>query len=194
MSSTNRGAERVALDAYYTPDAVARACVATIAADVRLRKCWEPHAGGGAFVRALHAADADVIASDIHLLDEEGRHRWPEAEWSAGVDFLHTSETFRPGPRPHWIVGNPPFNEAEAHVRKALDTATIGVAFLLRLAFLESTKRLPFWRENPPAEVYVFARRPSFTGGATDSAAYGWFVWRKGWDREPVLRWLEWSP
>lgn len=48
MSSTNRGAIRAPLDAYYTPDAVARACVATIAAELRGARVWEPHAGGGA--------------------------------------------------------------------------------------------------------------------------------------------------
>lgn len=34
MSSTNRGGERIALDAYFTPDAVARACVATIGDEI----------------------------------------------------------------------------------------------------------------------------------------------------------------
>lgn len=201
MSSTNRGAERVALDAYYTPDAVARACVATIAADVRGTRCWEPHAGGGAFVRALNAAGAVAYYSDINpdapaynapdlVNGVGGGHPIPlpippcdaREGWTAGALI-----------RPHWIVGNPPFNDAEAHVRMALDIAAVGVAFLLRLAFLESTKRLPFWRENPPAEVYVLSRRPSFTGGGTDSAAYGWFVWRRGNTDEPVLRWLDWS-
>ena len=26
-------------------------------------------------------------------------------------------------------------------------------------------------------KVWVLAERPSFTGGSTDSAAYGWFWW-----------------
>jgi hypothetical protein len=38
--------------------------------------------------------------------------------------------------------------------------------------------------------VHVLSRRPSFTGGGTDSAAYGWFVWRKGYVGSPRLGWL----
>ena len=52
-------------------------------------------------------------------------------------------------------------------------------------------KRAPFWREHPAAEVRVFSERPSFTGGKTDSCAYGLFVWRAG-VVETRLRWLSW--
>lgn len=92
---------------------------------------------------------------------------------------------------PDWIVGNPPFTGAEAHVRMALREASVGVAFLLRLAFLESAARIPFWREHPAADVHVLSRRPSFTGSGTDSAAYGWFVWRRGYAGPTVLRHLD---
>jgi hypothetical protein len=78
-----------------------------------------------------------------------------------------------------WVVGNPPFGDAAAHVRKALALRPrYGVAFLLRLGFLESEKRRAFWLENPLSEVHVLTRRPSFTVSGTDSAAYGFFVWR----------------
>ena len=74
------------------------------------------------------------------------------------------------------IITNPPFYLAEEFVRKALRCAT-HVAMLLRLAFLESRKREDFHKEHP-SDVYVLSRRPSFTAnGATDSCAYGWFVW-----------------
>jgi hypothetical protein len=48
---------------------------------------------------------------------------------------------------------------------------------LLRLAFLESRRRVAFWRANPLARLYVLARRPSFVGTGTDMAAYAWFGW-----------------
>lgn len=81
------------------------------------------------------------------------------------------------------VIGNPPFNDAEAHVRHAMSLAYPGghVAFLLRLALLESAARIPFWEEFPARRVYVLSQRPSFTGnGKTDSCAYAFFVWRKG--------------
>ena len=93
---------------------------------------------------------------------------------------------------PEWIVGNPPYREAEAHIRHALGLAR-NVAFLLRLGFLESSRRLPFWAEHPPSEVYVLAQRPSFTKGATDSTAYGWFVWRDGRAGPTLLHILDWK-
>lgn len=186
MSSTNRGAERVALDAYYTPDLVARACLGTIKADLSRDmgpqcRVWEPSAGGGAFVRAATALGCDVFASDLQALPGTDVHNALDG-WDS-----------RWGARPHWIVGNPPFNEAEEHARMALETARIGVGMLLRLAFLEGAKRRDFWKTWPAAEVYVFTSRPSFTGGATDSCAYGWFVWRHAHAGPTTLHHLDWK-
>jgi hypothetical protein len=61
---------------------------------------------------------------------------------------------------------------------------------LLRLAFLEGQKRAPFWKAQPPYSVSVLAKRPSFTGGGTDSAAYAFFEWRRGFVGETLLRWV----
>ena len=151
MNATERRNTRRKLDAYYTPDAVATACVATLPPLLGL-SVLEPSVGGGAFARAASVAGA----SRLHVLDID-----PAA---AG---LLCGES---------VVG---------------DFLGDGCAFLLRLAFLESVKRRPFWEQHPPAAVYVFTRRPSFTGGRTDSAAYGWFIWCAHYG-PPVLRWLEW--
>jgi len=106
------------------------------------------------------------------------------------MDFLD----YKPGAgvAPNWVVGNPPYLAAEAHIRHALRLAP-NVAFLLRLGFLESAKRLSFWGQHPPSEVHVLAQRPSFTGKGTDSAAYGWFVWRTGRAGPTVLHILDWK-
>lgn len=193
MSSTTTP-KRAGLDAFYTPDDVAGACVATIADDVRGRRVLEPHAGGGAFVRALLGHTLDVWAMD---LDPQAPALAPSAcpnrMWGDFlVDLSSGPGSAWGGDPPAWIVGNPPFNEAEAHVRRALSVATEGAAFLLRLAFLEGAKRREFWREHPAAEVHVLVSRPSFTGGGTDSAAYGWFVWRRGHVGPAHLRFLDW--
>lgn len=190
MSSTGRVSDRIDGDAYYTPDTLARALVGTLGL-LPGATVWEPHAGGGAFVRALVAVGAFVSASDLN----------PEA---AGLevsgcgptfvgDFLkYRAEDDVENCRPSWVAGNPPFTDAEAHVRQALAYADVGVAFLLRLAFLEGKGRIPFWREHPAARVYVLAERPSFTGGKTDSCAYGWFVWDKRHVGPTQLHALSW--
>lgn len=184
MSSTHRGAERIERDAYYTPDSVARACVATLPIH-RSETAWEPHAGGGAFVRALLTRTPHVYASDLVLrpdvaaLVTHSGHVDARMGWSFGI------------PSPDWIVGNPPFNEAQEHVEMAIRTASVGVGLLLRLAFLEGQKRAAFWRAHPAAQVHVLIRRPSFTGGATDSCAYGFFVWMREHSGPTTLHHLE---
>ena len=200
MSSTNRGGQRIEADRYYTPDTLAAACVATLPS-LRGGFMLEPHGGGGAFVRAMLAAGATVLAFDIDP-NAPGRSSTPAAHWKT-TDFLTTPFRTPIAERPRWIVGNPPYNDAEAHTRHALTGATEGVAFLLRLAFLESVRRLPFWQAHRPSAVYVIVPRPSFTAdGKSDSAAYGWFVWHidsvltptpGSLRQHPDLRWLSWS-
>jgi len=124
-------ADRVPLDAYYTPDALAKHLVGLLplrAADVT----FEPHAGGGAFIRALIPRVYSVAALDID----------PNAPGLAQAHFPEVGD-FLTASIPHctWIIGNPPYSNAEAHVRRALDVTWRHVAFLLRLGFLESRKR-----------------------------------------------------
>ena len=157
------------LDAYYTPDALASALVGLLpiaSTDIVL----EPHAGGGAFVRALMRCDASVHAMDI----DRGAAglREPGVAWCFG-DFLNHRGDY------DWIVGNSPFRGFEAHVEHALTLAP-NVAFLLRLAVMESAGRVPMWKRWPLRHVWVLAERPSFTDGGTDSAAYGFFHFQRG--------------
>ena len=68
--------------------------------------------------------------------------------------------------------------------RHALAATHRHVAFLLRLAFLESRERFAFWQDHPCQRIYVLSERPSFTGGGTDSCPYGFFIWDK-WHTAP---------
>jgi hypothetical protein len=92
-------------------------------------------------------------------------------------NYTHDLWPFLRG-RDVWFVGNPPYLQAQEHIEHALSLEPVGVAFLLRLGFLEGQKRAAFWRKHPPHTVHVLSKRPSFTVGGTDSAAYGFFVWR----------------
>lgn len=176
MSSTNRGAKRTPNDAYYTPDELARKLVALL--PVAGRRVWEPHAGGGAFVLALHAAGASgVVATDIDA-------RAPSFDMPVCArqqDFLRASRTGI-----DWIVGNPPFQNFEAHIDHALTQAP-NVAFLLRLAAMETKGRIACWKRWPLRKVWVLAERPSFTGSGTDSCAYGFFRFERGFGSEPTI-------
>ena len=177
-------------DAYYTPDDVAESCVKTIAHRIGKAQIIEPSVGGGAFLHAVLNAGAwrsNTVACDIN----------PDAAGLALAgshhvgDFLTMPQPHDVAPLPVWVVGNPPYGQAMEHVEHALSLAMPerkpqgGVAFLLRLAFVESEARRSFWRQWPVTELHILSKRPSFTGGKTDSCAYAFFVWHAG-DRQPV--------
>jgi hypothetical protein len=163
------------LDQYYTPDDVARKLVAKLP---RIHgRVLEPHVGGGAFARAL--AGHDLTCGDL----DPSAPGLPLGRRAYVGEFLDYQESH------DWIIGNPPYRDAEAHVRHALKLAP-RVAFLLRLAFLESVKRGDLWMNHPPAHVWVLQKRPSFTGGRTDSCAYGWFYWGDWPRNQTFLGWV----
>lgn len=76
------------------------------------------------------------------------------------------------------ILTNPPFSLAKEFIDHSLARATT-VIMLLRINFLGSQKRYPWWIENEPDSLIVLSKRPSFTGTGTDATEYAWFVWDK---------------
>ncbi|CAM9784063.1 unnamed protein product, partial [Pylaiella littoralis] len=80
--------------------------------------------------------------------------------------------------RPDWIVSSPPYQNAFAIWQQALRIVRKGVAFKLRLNFLEPTKsRGPWLAENYP-ELVVVLPRASYRGRQS-FAVEVWFVWWK---------------
>lgn len=158
--------KRDPLDRYYTPDWAAKAAVDRLDAGGIISpygKFWEPHAGSGAFIDALgtrSVVGTDIMParSDIHLRD--------------ALDGPPD------GYLPDVVIGNPPFFAAEEHIRSfcALPSVHV-VAMLLRVGFLGAQKRAEFWRRYPLRALFVFGRRPSFTGKGTDSHDYAVMVW-----------------
>ena len=178
---------RVKNDAYYTPTKLARALVQKlrIASDARI---LEPSVGAGAFAKALRSDRVYGVDIEAAPGAEHCAH-FTQADFLSDRHYLpsQASEfTF------DWIVGNPPFSHAEEHLRHAYKHSK-NVAFLMRLAMLESAKRIPLWREVRLKKVWVLAQRPSFTGGSTDSAAYGFFWLQHGWEYPPELGWVDWK-
>lgn len=135
------------LERYYTPDDLARFCVDLLPWD-GVRNVLEPHAGGGAFVRALEHRGVPVFAMDV---DAEC---WTLQERAATVgDFLTSS-----APLVDRVVGNPPFSNAEQHVDRGLEFAR-EVAFLLPMSRLDSARRSHWWQAAPLRHVWLIAER-----------------------------------
>ena len=152
--------ERRDLDFYPTPwEATAALCGV-----VQFPKLiWEPACGDGAMAEVLTGNGYAVIASDI----VDRGYGFP------GKDFLGTpvGDVLCGA-----IVTNPPFNLAEAFIRRALKS-TPKVAMLLKATFANAAKRLPLFTEHPPSHILPLTWRLDFTGGGSPTMDCAWFVW-----------------
>lgn len=178
MSATNRGRKASGLDFYRTP----AWCIEKILPELPLGgSILEPCAGDGAIIKAMIQAGVD--SDIIDAIEIDGAHE--KSLRALNVDFAIADSLAGCGmwAAPHGLViMNPPFNKAEAFCRYAIAAQCKHrgtTAVLMRLAMLEGAKRVAFWAEHP-ADVFVLAKRPSFTGGGTDSCAYAWFVFGPG--------------
>lgn len=146
--------ERRAYDVYETPAWAVEALLKVVPIDSNL-KYMEPCRGSGRIYNHLPLGSA-----------------WGEIR--QGVDYLQTEYN-----HVDVIITNPPYSLAQEFVTKALGEAD-AVVMLLRLGFLESTRRWEFWQENPLTSLLTLSKRPSFTDdGKTDGSGYAWFVWDK---------------
>jgi hypothetical protein len=123
----------------------------------------------------------------------------PDWKWERG-------ETWPGTPWPDLWISNPPYLEAQAFVERMLFHAgqhpDVGiVAALLRVGFVESSKRYEFWKAHPPAAMRFLVERPSFTGKGTDASAYAWMLWNTETssaavsigDSLPPFGWYSWK-
>jgi hypothetical protein len=158
-------------DLYETPSC---ATEALLRAERLPALLWEPAAGYGAIVDVLRAHGHKVLASDI-------------ADYGipthfAGRDFLLESKA---PASCEGIVTNPPFKLATEFARHAVKLVPY-VALLLRIQFLESTKRTDVLEHSGLARVWVFRNRlprmhrHNWDGPrSTQAQAFCWFVWER---------------
>jgi hypothetical protein len=188
-------APRAVLDAYWTPRSVALRCTRWLAAQgYRPGSIVEPSVGGGAWVIAarqvwpgavVDRVDVDASAPGLHVEWREGDSRWPGIAWQ-------TLETGR------WdlALGNPPYDEVEAHVGACLRRARV-TALLLRETITGGQARYEaLWSQHQPAWVAKLPDRPQWEGGnphaSGDTTGSVLIVWDRAhigptrWDWIPV--------
>ena len=101
----------------------------------------------------------------------------------------------------HWcgdIVTNPPYSQAVDFVEHSLKIVEEGskVAMFLKIQFLEGKKRKAFFKQFPPKYIYVAssrlrcAKNGEFDKYGSSAVCYAWFVWEKGYQGEPSIRWI----
>lgn len=110
-----------------------------------------------------------------------------------GIDFLKCEEMFNGD-----IITNPPYRTGLEFCQKALELIHTGnkVAMFLKLQFLEGKARKPFFLANPPKTIYVSssrlkcAKNGDFDSITSSAVAYAWYVWEKGFNGDPVIKWI----
>lgn len=152
-------------DFYETPEW----CTRVLLDWFQFPKVWEPAAGHGAIARVLAQKGWDVAASDLR----EGGYG------QGGIDFLaHEAPVARD------VVTNPPYANAEAFVRKALELTAPSenwVAMLLRNEWDTAQCRDDlFMPDSRFRAKLILTDRPRWFPGTKvrPRHAYAWYVWQ----------------
>jgi hypothetical protein len=173
-------------DNYQTPVKLAHAICQRLATVIPSpKRIVEPSAGLGYFVSASKEFWPSASLLAVEIRDEceqclKDRHA-DEVFIGPWEDLSLDSK-----PVPDLIIGNPPYEFAQEHLRIALNrVVTSGhVAFLLRMAFLNSQERVNTLWDTQPGFRYLLplAQRPSFTGdGKSEHSEYAVYIFQKGW-------------
>lgn len=152
--------------------------------------CWEPASGEGHMAEVLREYFAEVQASDVY---DYGKGYAVGSFLGEGADVAQWKPA---GHCPDWIITNPPFNKAAEFAERGLAGAWMGVALLMRTAWLEGGDRYrDVFRYRPPSIVAIFAERVPMMKGRWDpvgstATSYAWFVWRLPLKPETRLMWI----
>lgn len=172
-------------DLYETP---IEATAALARAENLPPKIWEPCCGRGAIALPLRATGRTVIATD--LVD----YGCPDS--LSRVDFL---TEWRAPDGVRCIITNPPYKLADSFVRHALDLVP-RVVMLLRLAFLESSRRSDLLEHRGLARVLVFRNRlpmmhrDGWSGPrSTSNTCFAWFCWDREHVGPPTIHRISWQ-
>lgn len=144
---------------------------------------WECACGMGHLSKLLESYGYQVHSTD--LIDR--------GYGTPNIDFLKTTNKWCGD-----IITNPPYKYAKEFVEKALDIVNDDayVIMLLKIQFLEGKERKKLFEKYPPKYVYVnSARQTCYINGdmskkMSSASCYCWYVWQKGFNGEPIIRWI----
>lgn len=186
---------RDALDRYYTPDALAEACLSLLLVNLTgldgLR-FGEPCCGGGAFGRAALRLNPSMRVKGCDL----------DPEASPGFAFdVCSLDDWRSGDL-DLIATNPPYKNVYEGVLKMralqLESGADRLGLLLRATTIEQI----MCSDDPPDEIYVSRQRPRWggAGGAAcssgDTCGSAFMVWHLDWrPRTTTIKGMpDWRP
>lgn len=99
------------------------------------------------------------------------------------------------------VITNPPYDRHTIdHILKCIRICNSKVAMLLPLHYLTSKGRYnSLYKPFPPARIWVYQNRilfarngdfDTYKDAGTDTKVYAWFVWERGYQGEPILKWI----
>lgn len=188
MSATRQPIRPGARDFFETSLWAARAVIADYAG-AEPKVVLDPGCGSGNLTAACLEGWPRVWCMGVDL--DDGLLAGYAARFSHTfhVAHLHADYLAADGFKYDLAICNPPFSAAQEFVTKLRsDAPEAAVAVLLRLAFLESKKRVEWWQQVGVPSLRILVPRPSFNAqGTSDSSAYAWFCWN--WSGPPLC-WL----
>ena len=185
-ASNHSDTEREVNDYYATPPS---AVEMLLELENFSKSIMEPACGQGHIAEVLKSHGYTVCATDLIN----------RGYGVGGVDFFNINE-----PTDMDIITNPPYSMAKEFVEHAMEIITDGhkVAMFLKLTFLEGQGRRELFRKYPPKIVYVstsrigcakngeFKKNKDGNLKADSAVAYCWYVWQKGFNGTPTLKWF----
>lgn len=172
------------LDDFPTPPWATRAVLEWLSSRSLIlpgQTCREPAANRGYMVRPLAEVFASVDASDVH--DYGAGYQVQDYLFGPDQDLVD------------WTFCNPPFRLAQQFIDRALRTSRIGVAMIVRSAFVEGVDRYTnLYTPRPPAFVLQYSERVPMVKGrydpkASTATAYVCIIWLHG-ESDTRLRWI----
>lgn len=143
---------------------------------------WEAACGEGHLSKRMVDLGATVISTDLI-----------ERNFGiSGVDFFLEKELRAPV-----IITNPPYKYATEFLEHSMELGAEKVAMFLKITFLEGQKRRLLFEKYPPKTVAVFSKRVQVAINGdpemfkkSSAACYAWFIWEKGYEGAPEVKWL----
>lgn len=145
----------------------------------------EPACGGGFISQPLIENGYDVLSTD--LIDR--------GYGNGNIDFLCTE--FEKGV--YDIITNPPYTLFIQFLIKSIDICYNKVAMLLPLSFITTKQRSKLYKVFPPHTVYIYEDRICIAKNGEfekyqsviNPQQYAWFVWHKGFNGNPTIKWIQ---
>lgn len=184
LGASNHSEEKRQVDDYYATDPIAIDILLN-ETDLKLSQyILEPACGEGHLSKALEQRGYKVTSFDL-----------VDRGYGKVKDFFSIEKLPMGGVD---IITNPPYKYAKEFANHALKIVKEGdkVIMFLKLTFLESKGRKQFFLDNPPKYIYVFSSRVNcakngdFANQPSSAVAYAWYVWVKGFQGDPIIKWV----